>query len=191
MKFVVNILSLFALLASSAEARSFANGKFCDLDVEITCELIENGKPCTSFEKFDTSTCAADPDQVIAAKYTMTYSNGSAGKIKFRTGINPDSKKGNPLTFGKANREEVNIQKGKRLKGGETRSYEIFRTLFPCSAWPGPPRYVFVAELQMDGFIVGNTGDPDYSCSARDFYWHRIKPFTTTPNDPFFGDRLI
>ena len=101
MKFA-NILSLFALLAASAEGKIGVNGPFCDLEAEVTCELVENGKPCTSLKKFDKGTCLTDPDQEIKAKYTMTYTNGGTGKIKFRTGLNPDSDQGNPFSFGRA-----------------------------------------------------------------------------------------
>ena len=170
-----NILPLFALLATSANAQSFVNGQNCDLTGEISCMLVESGEECKTYETFNKAICDTDPDFSIKAEYTFTYANEGQGTIKFLKGINPDSSKDNPFTFARANLIEANIQRGQNLAAGATREYTVSRTLKPCV--PGGPRFRFVAELQMNGFIVGNKGDSDFSCSSRDFYTHKIQSY--------------
>ena len=178
-----NILPLFALLATSANAQSFVNGQNCDLTGEISCMLVESGEECKTYKTFNKAICDTDPDFSIKAEYTFTYANEGQGTVKFLKGPNPESKKDNPYTFARANLVDANIQKGQILAAGSTREYyTVTRTLKPCV--PGGPRFRFVAELQMNGFIVGNKGDSDFSCSSRDFYSHKIQSFYEASTAP-------
>jgi hypothetical protein len=187
MKLGTTIFSSFALLAVTAKGNNFKNGKFCDLETSIQCHVRDvNGNvgiKCEDLKRFDLSKCDNGEDHTITAVYTFSYANGNEeGKIKFLTSVNPESTKipKNDYTFGRANTRSVNVERGDRIQAGETKVFHPVRIIDPCRTSP-KLRNRFVAELQMNGHVVGKEGDQSYSCSQRSFYSHRINLFTTAP----------
>ena len=177
------VLTFVGLLLAKGYAQSFVNGPLCTFELtNITCTIDTlDGPNCTSIETFDKRTCESDPDHTITAVYYYSYSNKGTEPIRLFTEINPDSQNvpKNDFTFARANRRDVNIQRGRVLQAGETREFNATRFLRPCQ--PGGPRYRFVSEIQMNGIVIGNgnKGNNDFSCSGRSFFNHRIQEFTS------------
>ena len=164
------------------------NGANCDLEVSpIVCVLIDSGEPCDTYERFDLRQCDGLEDELdfkIGAQYTFTYTNKGSGKIKFLVGMNPENDK--EYTFANANRGAVNIKRGQRLDAGATKTFTVTRNLLPCQTVKAEdkPKFRFVAEHRMNGFIVNNKSEPSYKCSGGDFYSHKMKKFRSATPGP-------
>ena len=128
---------------------------------------------------FDLNKCVEDENLKIEAQYAYKYFHkGNDGTIRFFTAINPDSTNDPPrrFSFARANRGDVDIERGQPLKPGVQKVFTVNKTLVPCQELKArnKPMNRFVSELQMNGYVVGFENNNNYSCSARDFYSHKI-----------------
>ena len=188
MKLCTTIFLSFALVAVKAYGNKFINGEFCDLQTSIQCHVKDangnTGMKCEDLITFDLSTCSDGGGHNITAVYSFTYANNNEeGRIEFLTSVNPESTKipKNDYTFGRANTNNVFIERGDRIQTGEIKVFHPERVIDPCRVEP-KLRNRFVAELQMNGHVVGHNGDQRYSCSQRSFYSHTIDLFTPAPS---------
>ena len=180
-----SIISLFPLLtvASAQNNPVNNNGRRCGLQVsEIECVLSDSGMPCESLE-YRPEECDPNDDSFpsFTANYTFSYANKGSGDIRFLVGINPNN--GKEYSFANANTRSVNIKRGQLLKEGQTKTFKVRRTVFPCKPKiPGRPKFRFVGEHRMNGFVVGFPNRDAYKCNAGDFYSHNFKVESYSPS---------
>jgi len=174
-------LSILALLASAATAQnertSFVNGENCSLQAKISCTAdLGNGETveCKQVPVFDRGLCGTGQAHIWTATYVIEYSNTNSinRDIVFSKGINPESSKGNPFTFARANTFNIGIDKQTNMPRNTERSFTATRVIDLCAE--NPKRKLFISEVQMNGFMEGKNGNNKFSCSARDFYRKQI-----------------
>ena len=182
MNLSMKVLSTLALLASAATAQidertSFVNGENCSLQAKISCTAdLGNGEvvECKQVPVFNKSLCGTGQAQSWTATYVVEYSNTNSinRDIVFSKGINPESVKRNPYTFARANRRNVGIDKQTNMPRRTERSFTATREIDLCAKYPKTK--LFIAEVQMNGYMQGKRGNNKFSCNARDFYRNKI-----------------
>ena len=172
------MLALFVGSATAQDERaSFVNGANCSLKAKISCEVdIGGGETyeCKKAPIFEKPLCEEGP-QVWVATYTIEYSNTNSinRDIVFFKGINPESSKDNPFTFARANTQSIGIQKKLNMPRNTSRKFVATRNIDLCAE--RPKRKLFIAEVQVNGFMSGKRENNKFSCSARDFYRKEIQ----------------